>query len=331
MSSANEFFEKLWYSSHPLGLLLVPVAWCYALVIIIRRLCYQSGIFAINHIDAPVIVVGNITVGGTGKTPLVLWLVDYFRKKGLKPGVISRGYGGYESDSPQQVRPDSNPLLVGDEPVLIARNTLTPVAVAKERRLAAEELIKHYKCNLIICDDGLQHYGLGRDIEICVIDGQRRFGNERCLPAGPLREPLGRLHSVDMIVSKYKAARHEYKMDYTYGDLVSLKDNDKIMSIKELEGQEVHAVAGIGNPERFFAHLRNHNVHVIKHVFPDHHPFKAEDITFHDGLPVVMTEKDAVKCLSFANRVHWYLPIKASLPEAFSIRLDNLMKEAING
>ena len=134
MLFANEFFEKLWYSSHPLGLLLVPVAWCYALVIIIRRLCYQSGIFAINQIDAP--------------------------------GVISRGYGGHESASPQQVRPDSNPLLVGDEPVLIARNTLTPVAVAKERRLAAEELIKHYKCNLIICDDGLQHYGLGRDIEI---------------------------------------------------------------------------------------------------------------------------------------------------------------------
>ncbi len=329
--SFDEFIEKVWYSSHPLGLLLVPLAWCYTLVIILRRVCYQSGIFAINQVAAPVIVVGNISVGGTGKTPLVLWLVDYFRQKGLKPGVISRGYGGRESARPQQVRPDSNPLLVGDEPVLIARNTLSPVAVARERLLAAEELIKHYNCNLIICDDGLQHYGLGRDLEICVIDGQRRFGNERCLPAGPLREPVGRLNSVDMIVSKYKAGRHEYKMEYEYGDLVSVRNPDTSMAISELAGQEVHAVAAIGNPERFFAWLRKHNIQIIKHVFPDHHPFQEEEIAFHDGLPVVMTEKDAVKCQQFSNPLHWYLPIRASLPEAFSIRLDNLMKEAMNG
>lgn len=331
MRLSNDFLEKVWYSSHPVSLLLLPVAWLYTLVISIRRLCFQAGIFPVTQVDAPVIVVGNITVGGTGKTPLVLWLVDYFRQKGLKPGIVSRGYGGQDAARPQQVRADSNPELVGDEPVLIARNTLSPVAIAKKRRLAAEQLIQHYKCNLIICDDGLQHYGLGRDIEIAVIDGQRRFGNERCLPAGPLRETLGRLASVDLVVSKYKAMRHEYKMEYDYGDLVSLQNPEKRLPLEELAGQEVHAVAGIGNPERFFSHLRHHNIHVIKHTYPDHHPFQEEDIRFQDGLPVVMTEKDAVKCFPFSGSVHWYLPIKAKLPEAFSIRLDNLMKEIVDG
>ncbi len=261
----------------------------------------------------------------------MLWLCQYFRDKGLKPGVISRGYGGIVMNKPQQVRPDSSPKLVGDEAVLLARNTLSPVAVAKKRRLAAEELVKHYRCNIIICDDGLQHYAMQRDIEIAVIDGARRFGNGHCLPAGPLREPISRLESVDMIVSKFNYGRHEYKMDYEYADLIALATPDKTMSVEKLSGQKVHAVAGIGNPESFFSYLRNHNIQIIKHVFPDHYAFKKEDILFHDGLPVVMTEKDAVKCFSYANQSHWYLPIRAKLPEAFCIRLDNLMKEVVNG
>lgn len=331
MFFSQERIEKLWYADHPLKYFLIPVSWIYVVIISIRRFCYQAGILTVKEVDAPVIIVGNISVGGTGKTPLVLWLVEHFRSKGLKPGIVSRGYGGIESAKPQQVRPDSNPKLVGDEPVLMARNTLSPVAVAKKRRLAAEQLIKHYKCNLIICDDGLQHYNLGRDIEIAVIDGVRRFGNNRCLPAGPLREPQSRLKNCDMIVSKFKAGRHEYKMDYEYGDLISLSNPEKQLKLSDLTGQQVHVIAGIGNPDSFFSYIRSHNIQVIKHEFSDHHLYSEEDIHFHDGLPVLMTEKDAVKCFSFASQPHWYMPLKANLSEAFTVRLENLMKDVIDG
>jgi tetraacyldisaccharide 4'-kinase len=331
MLLSKEFIENTWQSNHPLGYLLLPFSWLYTLFITLRRLCYQSGLIAVNQVDAPVIIVGNISVGGTGKTPLVVLLAEYFKNKGFKPGIVSRGYGGKLSGKTQQVRPDSDPRLVGDEPVLIAKRTACPVAVAVKRRKAAEELIEYCDCDLILCDDGLQHYSLGRDIEIAVIDGQRRFGNNRCLPAGPLREPVSRLKTVDFVVSKYIAARHEYKMEYSYGDLVSLTDPDKLVPISSFAGQSVHAIAGIGNPDRYFSYLRNQKINLIMHEFPDHHAFTAEDIKFNDGLPVVMTEKDAVKCTNFATQHHWYLPITASLPDAFSYRLDVLMKEIMNG
>jgi tetraacyldisaccharide 4'-kinase len=327
----KEFIENIWYSKHPLGLLLLPLSWIYTLIIVLRRLCYQSGLIAVNQIDAPVIIVGNISVGGTGKTPLVIWLAEYFKRKGFKPGIVSRGYGGKLSGKTQQVRADSDPLLVGDEPVLIAKRTTCPVAIAIQRRKAAEELIEHRGCNLILCDDGMQHYSLGRDIEIAVIDGQRRFGNKHCLPAGPLREPIGRLKTVDFVVSKYIASRHEYKMEYHYGDLVSLTDSTKTIPVSSLGGQSVHAVAGIGNPDRYFSYLRNHKLKLIMHDFPDHHSFTVDDVKFNDGLTVVMTEKDAVKCAAYATEQHWYLPITATLPESFTYRLDTLMKEIING
>lgn len=330
---SKELIENIWYSRlrHPLGIVLIPFAWLYSLIIMIRRLCYQSGLIAVNQVDAPVIIIGNISVGGTGKTPLVIWLAEYFKKKGFKPGVISRGYGGKSTNKPQQVRIDSDPSIVGDEAVLIAKNTACPVAVAVQRRRAAEELIAHYGCDLILCDDGLQHYALARDLEIAVLDGQRRFGNGRCLPAGPLREPVSRLNSVDLIVSKHIASRHEFKMEYMYSDLVSVSDSTQTMSISDLSGQSVHAIAGIGNPDRFFAYLRNQKIKLILHEFPDHHPFTAEDINFNDGLPVVLTEKDAVKCNTFSGKQHWFLPIKASLPESFTYRLDTLMKEIMDG
>lgn len=331
MLLSKELIENIWYSKHPLGILLLPLSWIYTLIIILRRLCYQSGLIAVNKIDAPVIIVGNISVGGTGKTPLVIWLAEYFRSKGFKPGIVSRGYGGKLSGKTQQVRPDSDPLLVGDEPVLISKRTACPVAISVQRRKAAEELIKHCGCNLILCDDGMQHYSLDRDIEIAVIDGQRRFGNRHCLPAGPLREPISRLQTVDFVVSKYIASRHEYKMEYSYGDLVSLTDPTRTMPVSSLNGESVHAIAGIGNPDRYFSYLRNQKMKIIMHEFPDHHPFAASDIKFNDGLAVIMTEKDAVKCAAYATDFHWYLPITATLPESFIYRLDVLMKEIING
>lgn len=328
---SKEFIENIWQTKHPLGFLLLPLSWLYTLVIILRRLAYQSGLIAVNQINVPVIIVGNISVGGTGKTPLVVWLAEYFINKGFKPGIVSRGYGAKLLGKAQQVRPDSDPRLVGDEPVLISKRTGCPVAVAVKRRIAAEELIEYCDCDLILCDDGMQHYSLGRDIEIAVIDGQRRFGNELCLPAGPLREPISRLQSVDFVVSKYIAKRHEFKMEYGYGDLVSLTDSDKIISVSSLAGQTVHAIAGIGNPDRYFSYLRNQKLNLVMHEFPDHHAFIAEDIQFNDGLPVVMTEKDAVKCTAYAGKNHWYLPITAKLPDSFAYRLDVLMKEIING
>lgn len=327
----KEFIENIWYTKHPFGIVLLPLSWFYSLIIILRRLCYQSGLIAVNQIDVPVIIVGNISVGGTGKTPLVIWLADYFKKKGFNPGIISRGYGGKLSGKSQQVRPDSNPGLVGDEPVLIAKRTHCPVAIAVQRRRAAEELIEHCDCDLILCDDGMQHYSLGRDIEIAVIDGQRRFGNGRCLPAGPLREPISRLNSVDLVVSKYIAGRHEYKMEYQYGDLVSLLDPEYTIPISSLNGQSVHAISGIGNPDRYYSYLRNNKLHIINHEFPDHYPFTKNDVNFDDGLPVVMTEKDAVKCNDFATKNHWYLPISATLPDSFTYRLEALMKDIIDG
>jgi len=331
MLFSKEFIENVWHTKHPIGFLLLPLSWIYTLFIILRRLCYQSGLLAVNQVNVPVIIVGNISVGGTGKTPLVIWLAEYFKKKGYKPGIVSRGYGGKLSGKTQQVRPDSDPALVGDEPVLISKRTSCSVAVAVQRRKAAEELIEHCQCDVIICDDGMQHYSLARDIEIAVIDGQRRFGNKHCLPAGPLREPVSRLKSVDFVVSKYMAGRHEYKMEYSYGDLVSLVNPSKRIPIASLEGKDVHAIAGIGNPDRYFSYLRNQNIKIIMHEFSDHYAFTAEDINFDDDLPVVMTEKDAVKCTAFATEQYWYLPVNATLPDSFTYRLDALMKDIFDG
>ena len=325
----KEFIENIWYSKHPFGIVLLPLSWIYSLIVVVRRLCYRSGLIAVNQVSVPVIIVGNISVGGTGKTPLVIWLAEYFKKKGFKPGIISRGYGGKFAGKTQQVRADSNPSLVGDEPVLIAKRTNCSVAIAVKKSRAAEELIEYCDCNLIICDDGMQHYSLNRDIEIAVIDGQRRFGNQRCLPAGPLREPISRLKTVDLVVSKYIAGRHQYKMEYIYGDLVSLIDPDHTISISSLKGASVHVISGIGNPDKYHSYLRNNKLHIICHEFSDHYPYKKKDVVFEDDFPVVMTEKDAVKCIDYATKDYWYLPIIAVLPDSFTYRLEAFMKDII--
>ena len=326
-----EFIEEVWYGKHPVSVLLAPAGWLYGLVMQVRRALYQSRLVPAQKVRAPVIVIGNLTVGGTGKTPLVIWLARFLSQKGLRPGIISRGYGGKAREWPQQVRKDSNPDLVGDEAVLIARRADCPVAISPKRRIAAEELIEYAGCNIILCDDGLQHLSLPRDIEIVVVDGIRRFGNHRCLPAGPLREPLGRVNSVDMIISNGATGRHEYMMEYVPGDLVSLSDENKRLNIDTISGNTVHAVAGIGNPTRFFSYLRGKKLQVIKHEFPDHFPYSAADIHFGDGMPVIMTEKDAVKCMRFASKEHWYLPINAKMPDTFVHRFENILKEIVNG
>ncbi|MFB3100300.1 MAG: tetraacyldisaccharide 4'-kinase [Gammaproteobacteria bacterium] len=326
-----EFIEDLWYGKHPLSIVLVPLAWCYQLLMIMRHLLYQSGILPTQKLNVPVIVVGNIVVGGTGKTPLVIWLTEYLKEKGYRPGIVSRGYKSKVTQWPQQVRKDSNPELVGDEPVLLARKTGCPVAIAPNRYVAAKALIEHEQVDIVICDDGLQHYALERDIEIAVIDGIHRHGNGRCLPAGPLREPVGRLKSVDMIVCNSGALRGEFEMQYIPQELCSVTDENRHCDIDQFRNKSVHAIAGVGNPRRFFSSLRGKGVRVIEHEFPDHYQFRAEDIFFADDFPVVMTEKDAVKCTEFASEQHWYLPINVNMTNAFEHRLTILLKDINNG
>jgi len=325
-----EFLEKLWYDRHPLTTALRPVSWLYGGFIRLRNIAYRTGVLPRQNVDVPVIIVGNITVGGTGKTPLIIWLSALLREQGHRPGIISRGYGGKSTKWPQQVRADSNPYLVGDEPVLLAQRTGCPVAVSPNRYIAACELLKHTDCDVLLCDDGLQHLALDRDLEIVVIDGDRRFGNGYCLPAGPLREPVSRLASIDMIVANSKAGRNEYLMQYEYEQPRSLLDNSSI-TMESFRNTPVHVVTGIGNPLRFYSWLRSQDIQMIKHEFPDHHPFSAADLQFDDNYPVVMTEKDAVKCRNFAEDYMWYIPINARFTDAFHYRLLNLLKDLFNG
>ncbi len=326
-----KFIEALWYGKHPLSIVLIPFGWCYKLLIILRHFLYKNGILPTQRLSIPVIVVGNIVAGGTGKTPLVVWLSAYLKKKGYKPGIVSRGYGSKVKKWPQQVRVDSNPELVGDEPVLLARRTNCPVAIAPNRYLAAKALIDHKQVDIIVCDDGLQHYALERDIEISVIDGIRRHGNGRCLPAGPLREPVSRLKNVDMIVCNHNATRWEFDMKYVPQQLRSIIDANKCCDIKQFRNQLIHAIAGIGNPENFFSYLRRQGIRTIEHEFPDHYQLKTKDIFFDDNFPVVMTEKDAVKCIKFASNEHWFLPINIKMTSAFEHRLTILLEGVYDG
>jgi len=305
--------ERLWYNKKNFfSLALLPLAGLFCLVVKIRQQAYKHQWISSKKFPVPIIVVGNITVGGTGKTPLVIWLAKFLKKQGFNVGIISRGYGGSSKSWPQAVFPDSDPLFVGDEPVLIARNSGCPVAVAPKRSLAVEYLLDQYNCNLIISDDGLQHYALKRDIEIAVVDAKRRYGNELCLPAGPLREPLSRLKTVDWIIRK------GVELEYEIQELRRVSD-DQIVTA--LANQKVHAIAAIGNPNGFFQNLRQYGLELDCHEFRDHHIYTESDILFDDDLPVIMTEKDAVKCKKFAKQQHLYLPITAKLPESFKAQI----------
>jgi len=309
--------DYYWYNKGFITLMLAPVSWLYCFVAIIRRFAYQSKLLKTHHIAVPVIIVGNITAGGTGKTPLVIWLVDLLRANGYSPGIVSRGYGGAARNWPQQVRVDSDPRMVGDEAVLLAHRCQCPMAVGPRRVDAALALLEHKDVDIIVADDGLQHYALGRDVEIAVIDGVRRFGNGKCLPAGPLREPRKRMKSVDIAVTNGVPGPREYGMSLKPGlvqNLVDSRQSHLLNSFANIS-KKVHAVAGIGNPDRFFQQLKDHGLDVIEHPFPDHYMYQHEDFQFDDDLPVLMTEKDAVKCRSFADKRYWVVPVDAKVDE----------------
>ncbi len=320
--------DYYWYARSPWLLLLTPLSLIFRIASGLRRYAYRRGILRSHRLSVPVIVVGNITVGGTGKTPLVAWLADYLRNKGYQPGIVARGYGGKSKQWPQQVRPDSDPVAVGDEAVMLAGRTRCPLAVAPDRVAAANALVRHGDCNVIISDDGLQHYALQRDIEIAVIDGIRRFGSGFMLPAGPLREPVSRLAQVDLVVVNGLGASSEHPMRLSVGDAHNLVDGTR-RKLSDFQSVPVHAVAGIGNPERFFRALQQSIRSVEAHSFPDHYRFAPNDLDFGDDRAVLMTEKDAVKCRHFATGKTWYVPVEVDMKDEFVARLDKLLEQRI--
>lgn len=325
----RDWFLGVWYGGKPGKSVLLPLSWLFRWLIALRRRLYQAGVLRSTRLPVPVIVVGNVTIGGTGKTPMVLWLASRLKQGGMRPGIVSRGYGGRATHWPQEVGMDSDPLLVGDEPVLLALRSACPVVVAPDRVEAAKALLIE-DVNIVVSDDGLQHYALQRDLEIAMVDGMRGLGNGACLPAGPLREPLSRLNRVGFIVINGNAESSAglrqleeeesgvplLRMRLQASDAVPMGGAGNAEPLDSFRGRRVHAVAGIGNPQRFFDLLLDAGIDVIPHPHPDHAALAAPDLDFADDLPVFMTEKDAVKCQHFAPAGCWYVPVQAALAES---------------
>ena len=309
-----------WYADAPVPVLAQWLSALYAGVTSLRRRLYRKGWLRRRHPGVPVLVVGNITAGGAGKTPLTIALVQRLRAEGWTPGVATRGYGRDNGSLALWIDRDTDPLLAGDEPALIARRTNARVRVDRDRAAAARALAEA-GCDVVVCDDGLQHYRLARDIEIEVIDGRRRYGNGRLLPAGPLRELPGRGAQCDFrVVNGGDAGFGEWSMRLVADHALPLTGG-RPRALASFSGLRVHAVAGIGDPERFFAMLRGLGIAVVPHAFGDHHRYQAADFQFGSPLPVLMTEKDAVKCVDFAGDLHYSVPVRAELPEAFWVSL----------
>lgn len=303
--------QASWYGTRRAPWWTFPLAGLYRLVSALRRALYRHGLLRSMRLPVPVVVVGNLTAGGTGKTPLTLALVDALAARGWRPGVVSRGYGGRQSE-PTLLDEHADPAEFGDEPCLI-RSRGVAVAVGRDRPAAAALLVQD-GCDVVIADDGLQHYRLARDVEICVIDGTRRFGNARLLPAGPLREPISRLREVDFRVCNGTPADGEFGMRLAGGVAVALVDGEH-RPLSAFAGQHVHAMAAIGNPDRFFDSLRAQGLEVSGHAFPDHHAFTPADLAFAAGEVLLMTDKDAIKCQRFAQPGWWRVPVVAVLPD----------------
>lgn len=300
---------------------LLPLSWLFRLMVLVRHALYRCGALRSYRLPVPVIVVGNLTVGGSGKTPLVLWLVDRLRELGWRPGIISRGYGG-ASAGVQAVGSASDPSAVGDEPLLLARRASVPLFTGRDRVAAGQALLaEHPECNVIVSDDGLQHYRLQRAVEIAVFDG-RGSGNARLLPAGPLREPLRRLSRVSAVVwnSASPVPAGEARLDLPQFEMrlvgekfYALSDAQRFCTADDLRGNRLFAMAGIGDPRRFFAHLKALGLDFEAHAFPDHHDYRVTDLAFARGGVLLMTEKDAVKCATLTADAAWVLPVEAQI------------------
>jgi len=311
------WLHRVWYGGAWSYRLLLPLSGIYWLLITLRQFLYQIGIFGRHKAIVPVIVVGNITTGGTGKTPVTIWLVQELSKRGFSPGIVSRGYGGSRSSTSMRVDSASDAVVVGDEPVLLARRTQCPVVVDANRARAAQMLVDD-GVDVIVADDGLQHYRLDRTYEICIIDGARGLGNRLLLPAGPLRETIGRLEEVDQVL--VNGHRRKESADITAIEQNAIEFHLVAIEVERLNGslarpidgfsgKTVHGVAAIGNPARFFDMLRAHGIQVIEHAFQDHSALNQRDLEFGDNFDVLMTEKDAVKLGHVSSDKYWTVPV----------------------
>ena len=312
-----KWIHRAWYEGAASGWLLLPFSGLFWLLLGLRRFLYGSGVLRTHKAAVPVVIVGNITAGGTGKTPTVLWLIGALRERGFRPGVVSRGYGGSKSDSSMRVEADTDPAVAGDEPVLLARRGQCPVVVDPDRVRAAAMLAED-GADVIVADDGLQHYRLARDYEICVIDGSRGLGNRRLLPSGPLRESAERLETVDQVLVNGVLQGSEYELTTAEQNAIAFElvatevcrlNGSLTRPIERFAGTTVHAVAAIGNPRRFFDLLRSQGIQVIEHIFPDHAALTRKDLDFGDAFDVFMTEKDAVKLGAELKDRFWYVPV----------------------
>lgn len=329
-----EALPRCWYERCPVWLwpihvlLAIPLSLIFALLVQLRRVLYRSGWLRVERLPVPVIVVGNLTVGGSGKTPLTIALAHWLQQAGYSPGIVSRGYGGSATE-PMPVMPDSDPALTGDEPVLLARRAHCPVWIGRKRPEAARQLLAfHPEVDVLIADDGLQHLALGRDFELVVVDSARGFGNLRLLPAGPLREPLSRLARVDAVVvngAPLPGLPHDlpsFTMRLVATRFVNLVEPDRALPVSQFvaglavghAAKPLHAIAGIGHPQRFFDQLLALGLHPIPHAFADHYGYVASDLP---SGTVLMTEKDAVKCAalgqSLARQDLWFLAVDADI------------------
>ena len=328
----TSYLEKAWYKKSSWLWILWPLSLITKKISEKRLKKFLSGKTKPWKPDIPVIVVGNIVAGGTGKTPFVIWLAKKLTNLGYKPGVISRGYGGKAKKYPLVLDESTKVKMSGDEPRLIFHNAKVPVYVSPNRVQAAKRMVEDTECDVIISDDGLQHYALGRDVEIVIFDGSRGVGNKLCLPAGPLREPIERIDSVDFIVSSHttlleQGIKENVIMKFKATEWERLSDKKRVSLDSWPLGRIVHGVAGIGNPSKFFMTLKELGFDVIEHSFPDHYQFMEEDLTFSYQLPIVMTEKDAARCRKIINKNIWVLKIEANLPEKFALQIANEMKE----
>jgi tetraacyldisaccharide 4'-kinase len=326
--SLADSLTRAWYQGHPALLLLRPLEWLYRAVVQRRRQRFLAGEGAIYRAPVPVLVVGNITVGGTGKTPLILWLIEHCRARGLRVGVVSRGYGAEPPQLPWRVQSDQTASVAGDEPLLIVQRSGVPLMIDPDRGRAVAALLAAEPLDLILSDDGLQHYRLARDLELVLIDAARGLGNGRCLPAGPLREPLERLQTVDARL--YNGASEDPQDGFGFTlrprALINLRSGQAHALSHFPPGQALHAVAGIGNPQRFFKTLEGLHWRPVAHAFADHAAYSAELLDFSPALPLLMTEKDAVKCRAFAADDWWYLAVDAVPSPAFLAWFDQRLQ-----
>ncbi len=329
--------NRIWYGHSHLHWPLMPLSGLFGLLSVARRKLYENGIWRSVDIGEPVLVVGNITVGGTGKTPITLWLAERLKDYGMRPGIVSRGYRGRLGPQPVRVLPDSDPAIVGDEALLMERRQICPVAVHPDR-VAAARLLLQLDCNVIVADDGLQHFHLERLHEIAVVDGTRGFGNGCLLPAGPLRETVARLSTVDRIFVQQETGRHSVpaelpgnvpmaNFELVPAEVVNLVDSRRV-SLDDFRGRKVHAVAAIGNPGRFFRLLQNEGIEVIPHAHSDHAKLTESDLRFDDGFDVLMTEKDAVKIRGAATNNCWYVTVNVEFSDGDTLDwLDEIYRE----